>query len=80
MTPIPVKPPPIPIFILIPTLASGYLRKGLKPWPIPRPGKLPRRPKPPIPSFDRKALHEQVTRILRDTRRQRDEQIKAALP
>jgi hypothetical protein len=69
---------PAPIIILLPELATGYLRRGLKPWGIPKKSKLPRRAQQPIPQFNRKELHDRVTRLLHNTKHQREETLKAA--
>jgi hypothetical protein len=65
-------PVPSPVIILFPTAATGYLRRVDRPWPSPRPPKLPRRSRQPIPTFDRRALRERVVRLLKDTEQQRN--------
>jgi hypothetical protein len=60
------------IILLVPSAATGYLRRVDRPWPAPKPTRLPRWAPAPIPSFDRRALRERVTRLLRDNRAQRD--------
>jgi hypothetical protein len=67
-------PAPGPIIIFVPTPSMGQVvpRRGLPPWPAPKPSKLPRRRPAPIPTFDRRALRERVTHLLNHTRPQRD--------
>ena len=67
---------PVPAIILIcPTPSMGQIvpRRGPRPWSVPKNPRLPRWSKPsPIPSFDRRALRERVTRLLEQTEQQRN--------
>jgi hypothetical protein len=72
---------PNPVIILLlptPSMGTGYLRRITRSWPAPKPVRLPRQPQQQIPTFNRRELYERVTRLLKDTRSQRDG-IKAAL-
>jgi hypothetical protein len=76
--------PPAPAIIIIasalpstPRLNTGWNRRVSRSWPPTKKPRLPRWSQPPIPSFDRRALYERVTRLLKQDQHRRDE-LKAA--
>jgi hypothetical protein len=70
-------PTPAPV----PTMGNGWgrhVRHNFLP-PNQKPRRLPSPPIEQTPTFDRKALHRRVERLLKETRPMRDEQLKAAI-
>jgi hypothetical protein len=61
-----------PIILLVPTAGATYWKRVDHPGPSTKKSRLPRRPQQPIPSFDRRALYERVSRLLKQTERDRN--------
>jgi hypothetical protein len=70
-----MTPAPAVVLLLPVATGTGYNRRGGKVGSPRRPPRLPRQRPQPIP--DRAAFRERVTRLLRETRPQRDD-LKAA--
>jgi hypothetical protein len=69
-----MTPAPAPVIILFPTpsMGTGYLRRVDRPWPAPKPVRLPRHPPHPIPTVNRRELRERVAQFLKQNQSQRD--------